>query len=84
MRERFFSEFLIIGIGNSEDKRKTQQLGPGKYMADTSFMYFEENKNDDRRRVIKDFCFPCGINLNTSPGIDFIKRQLIKDKSQNQ
>ena len=35
MRERLFSEFLIIGIGSTEEKRKTQQLGQGKYMADT-------------------------------------------------
>lgn len=53
-------------------------------MAETLFMFFEENKSEDRRRVIKDFCFPCGINLIKQPGIDFIKRQLLKDKSQNQ
>jgi len=32
-------------------------------MADTLFMYFEEEKSDERRRVVKDFCFPCGVGV---------------------
>jgi len=26
-------------------------------------MYFEEKKGDERRRVVKDFCFPCGVSV---------------------
>ena len=59
------------------------ELGQGRYMAETLYMYFDQKIVDDRRRVIKDFCFPCGVSLSLQPSLDFLKRQLIKDKNSN-
>lgn len=63
LRERIFTEFMILGLSTTAEKRNKMELGQSKYMADTLFMYFEENRNDERRRVLKDFCFPCGVSM---------------------
>lgn len=48
-------------------------------MADTIYAFFEETKNDERKRVVKDFCFPCGIHLIPQNSFEDVKKVMIKD-----
>ncbi|CDW91761.1 UNKNOWN [Stylonychia lemnae] len=84
LKDRLFQEFLIVGVPLSSEKRSQMDLGKGRFMADTLFMYFEDKKTDERRRVVKDFCFPCGVSVTYQSSADFIRRQLEKDKKTQQ
>ena len=50
-------------------------------MSETILNLFEELKNEERRRVVKDFCFPCGITVTPiTEGMDNLKKILYKNK----
>lgn len=58
-------------------------IGKDRVIAETLHMYPGENKQCERRKVVKDFCFPYGILMQTEIPIDSIKRQLDKDRKTN-
>jgi len=63
LRDRLFADFVLVGLPTEKEKLRQMQLGENRCMADTLFAFFEETKSDERKRVAKDFCFPCGINM---------------------
>ncbi|CDW77603.1 UNKNOWN [Stylonychia lemnae] len=72
--ERLFEEFFIIGVEYNDIKTLDWNKSPTQFIApQTLYMYSDQSKEEcDRRRVVKDFCFPDGVE---------VKR--IKDKGQN-
>lgn len=60
-----FEEFFIIGVDKDEltklDWRKTDTH---RVSPETQYLHIADKKDDcDRRRVVKDFCFPDGIEV---------------------
>ena len=43
LRDRFFEDFLIIGLPSSEEKRKDMKIGEGRYVPATLFTFYEQN-----------------------------------------
>ena len=80
LKERFFSEFLIIGASQDEERREELRLENDRMLPETLFMCPGENPKCERRNVIKDFCFPCGIPMQRQSTVDDIRRQLMKDR----
>jgi hypothetical protein len=48
-------------------------------MADSLFLYYEEDRGNERKRVLKDFCFPCGVSMTPADDIDTVKKKMLKD-----
>lgn len=56
---RLFDEFFIIGVDTDEIQDQK-----GKFFANPKTLYLHLKQEEcERRRVVKDFCFPDGIEL---------------------
>ena len=86
LQQKYFSEFLIIGV--SQEGVVTHKANPDnepKIASETLYMYPGENKNCERRNIIKDFCFPSGICFKQLNNLQELIIDLQKDlKAQNQ
>lgn len=58
----FFEEFFIIGV----DKEELKQVREDQTILQPQTLYIHNSDNEEdceRRRVVKDFCFPEGIEV---------------------
>ena len=58
----FFEEFFIIGV----DKEELKEVKDDRAILQPSTLYIHNSDNEEeceRRRVVKDFCFPEGIEI---------------------